>query len=249
MAVAGATAMTGVAAAALTFGGIGLALGAFGYAVYKAIPRAMHNAHDLVGQSVVLSELPNIYPALKTLAILGPSRSGKTTLKNRLQFKTPEQKRTTSVTATIVAIPTNPVSYLAVLDGGGEKLSQQFKIAEPADFLCLVVDHNTTDSSSEICKERQEETVKFMSQIREHLTETECDKKTWICILANKRDLWGRLGDAKKTAFTEFVDAETEKWGNGNYSKSVSMRRHSNENVDDVSTFMDELKPMNSGGN
>ena len=44
MAVAGATAMTGIAATALTFGGIGLAAGAFGYAVYKAFPHAMHNA-------------------------------------------------------------------------------------------------------------------------------------------------------------------------------------------------------------
>ena len=88
-----------------------------------------------------------------------------------------------------------------------------------------------------------------MSQIREHLTETECDRKRWICVLANKRDLWERLGDAKQTAFNEFVSAETDKWRNGNYSNSVTARRHSNENVDDVSAFMDELKPMNSGAN
>lgn len=242
MAVAGGTLLTGAVATALTFGGVGLAAGAFGYAVWSAIPRAMRDANVLVGQTLDIAELADVYPPLDRLAIVGSTRSGKSTLKSRLQFETPSHQRTTSVTATIVSIPTNPVSYLAVLDGGGEKFPQQFKIAEHANLMCLILDHNISDSESQISYERQSDTTKFMTQIREHLIETGCEKKDWIGILANKRDLWERLGPANQTSFVDFVADETQKWQGGNYSHSVTMNRHSNENVNDIGRLINEIK-------
>ena len=89
MAVAGGTILTGVAATALTVGGVGLAAGAFGYAVWSAIPRSMRSASELVGQTLRIDELADVYPPLDRLAVVGPTRSGKSPLKSRLQFQTP----------------------------------------------------------------------------------------------------------------------------------------------------------------
>ena len=228
-------------------GGVLLVLGPIGgvmfvYAIWKAIPPAMRNASDLVGDPLDLTELANISPPIRKLAIVGPTRTGKTTLKNYLQFQLSPNERTQAATATIVPIPTNPVTYLAVLDGGGEQFAQQFRIAESADHLCLVIDHNSSDDDPKVTNERKTETMQFMEQIRGHLIETESPTKIWVKILVNKKDLWESLPDKDKKPFIDFVEEETKKWKNGNFSKDVLMVPHSNQDPDDVARFMDVLK-------
>ena len=240
--VSGATFLDGSAAAALSIGGGFIVVCVLGYAIWEAIPPVLKNASDLVGHTLDLTELANIFPPICKLAIVGLTRTGKTTLKRRLQFHLPPDERTQSARATIVPIPTNPVKYLAVLDGGGENFSQQFKIAAPADHLCLVIDHNISDHDTDVSAERKEETVEFMKQIRGHLLESESPQKSWIEVLANKKDLWEQLSGKDRKSFTDFVNAETKKWKNGNFGKIVRMEHHSNENPNDVARFMNVLK-------
>ena len=240
--VSGATFLDGGAATALSIGGGSIVVGVLGYAIWEAIPPVLKNASDLVGHTLDLTELANISPPIRKLAIVGPTRTGKTTLKRRLLFQLPPDERTQAARATIVSIPTNPVTYLAVLDGGGESFSQQFKIAAPADHLCLVIDHNISDHDTEVSAERKEETVEFMKQIRGHLLEMKSPQKIWIEVLANKKDLWEKLSGKDRKPFIDFVSAETRKWEDGNFCRDVRMVPHSNKNPDDVTRFMDVLK-------
>ena len=232
----------GGAATALGIVGWVITIGALVYAICRAIPPAMENADDLVGKTLDLIELNNISPPIRKLAFVGPTRTGKTTLKRRLQFEPSPNERTQAATATIVPILTNPVTYLAVLDGGGESFPQQFKIAELADHLCLVVDHNNSNDDPSVSGERRIETVKFMTQIREYLLETESPKKVSVEVLVNKRDLWETLPVKDRKTFLDFVSEETKKWKDGNFSKDVRMATHSNQNIDDVARFMNKLK-------
>jgi hypothetical protein len=63
-----------------------ITIGAFGYAIYKAVPPLMKRPEDLVGRNVSLDELKDIFPRITSLAIIGPTQAGKTTLKHRLSF-------------------------------------------------------------------------------------------------------------------------------------------------------------------
>ena len=242
IAVAGEFFQTGNARLVLVIVGGVIAIGAVVYAIRKAMPPTMRNASNLVGDTLDLTELDNIFPPIRKLAIVGLTSTGKTTLKNRLQFQPPPNERTQAARATIVSIPTKPVTYLAVLDGGGENYSQQFKIAESADHLCLVIDHNRSDNDPKVSNERKEETKEFMTRIREHLRETESPQKIWIEVLVNKKDLWEAPPNKDRETFIDFVNEETEKWKDGNFSKDVRMKPHSNQNADDVARFMDRLK-------
>lgn len=239
---AGAAVFTGAAATVLATSGFVIAGAAVCYSILSSVPPKLQNPANLVGMTIETSKLEGLWPPVLKIAIVGPSRVGKTTLKNRLHFANNEPLRTQSVSATVIAIPTTPISYLAVLDGGGEKLAQQFRIAELADFLCIVVDHNISDNDPAISNQRKNETSQFLEQIRGHLHETSSLPKKWIEILVNKRDLWSTIPEVKQKRFIANLEKELQKWKDGNFSKDVSIHPHSNENADDVSRFMNILK-------
>ncbi|WP_457531761.1 GTPase domain-containing protein [Vibrio coralliilyticus] len=228
---------------------VGFLVGILGiaYLVIKAYPPKVLQASECVGMTVSLQDLDYMTPSIEKLAIIGPTRTGKTTLKERLNFRTPENKRTQGISATITAITSNPVKYIAVLDGGGEVLTQQFKIAEQADFLCIVIDHNISNSSLQIDTERQKETSEFMDQVRHHLRNDGIKQKKWIEIIVNKQDLRGKLDEAELADFVEFVGNEKLKWETSSISKDVSSENHSNLNFDDVSRIMDKLVNKTNG--
>ncbi len=163
--VASLAVFTGAAAVAIGTGGAVLAFGAVGYAMYKAVPPRLRKPEDVVNRTVGLHELNEVNPPILKLAIIGPSRAGKTTLKSRLSFQATPTERTQSVDAYVVSVPSSPLSYLAVLDGGGEKFAQQFKIAEPCDFLCVILDHNQSDVEISVSSERLNEHAAFLKQV------------------------------------------------------------------------------------
>lgn len=241
MGVAGWTILSGTAAAVLSGGGAVLAFGAFGYAIWNAVPSATRTPESLVGQILRLRDLKNVAPPVSTMAIVGASRAGKTTFKNRLSFHPRPNERTQSVTAHIVPIPKNPPMYIAILDGGGEKFSQQFGIVAPCDHLCIVIDHNSSDTESSVNHERLESHSKFLNQIRDHLVEVNGPRKLSIEILLNKRDLWESANAEEISLFVNFCEEEVRKWTDGNFAEVVKSNRHSNECVDDISRFMGEL--------
>ena len=244
MGIAGISILAGPAAIALTTAGAAIAVGAAGYAVWKAVPPVMRKPEDVSGAELTLDELKSIHPPLLKLAVMGPSRAGKTTLKDRLMIRVSsgEKDRTQFVKAHIVSVPTSPPFFLALLDGRGENYSQQFKIAEPADCLCIVIDHNETDRDPTLIPNRWEKTTEFLKQVRDHLIEEGCAKKTWIRILINKRDLWEQNSVDDQQAFVDFCEQEAAKWRDGNFAEAVTLAPHSNEKPNDTAEFMTLLK-------
>lgn len=244
MGVAGATVLAGTAAAtALMFGGLAVVVGVSGYALLKAVPPKYLRPQDLVGRSISLADLERFCPSLKKIAFIGPRLAGKTTLKNRLIFepKTEYRDRTDTIAAHIVPLPFNPPVYVAVIDGQGDRYTQQFKIALPADIVCIVIDHNKSDSDTSISDERLNETETFLTQIRGHLSENNAPKKERIDFLINKRDLWESDTQVRRDKLIQSYQEEVRKWKEGNFSLVVSSSLHSNENGDDIARFVKGL--------
>jgi hypothetical protein len=240
--VASLSALAGTAAIALTGVGALIAVGAFGYAIVKALPPRMRLADDLVGQTISTGELANIFPAIRTLAIIGPTRAGKTTLKNRLSFDPKPASRTQHVSAYVMSLQTSPPTHIAILDAGGESFPQQFKLAELCQYLCIVIDHNISDTDTTIRPSRLSDHTSFLRQIRHHLDEVNATQKLWIHFLLNKHDLWTLEPPERRQLLVAFCSNEVEQWRQGNRAKVVDSRPHSNDDPTDVAEFMALLK-------
>lgn len=242
-----ASILGGVSSTVLIVSGVGilLAVSAGGYALYKAIPPFYKSPEDCIGRRLTISELDEIYPRLWKIAIIGMSYAGKTTLLNRLKFDIPVKKsRTQEIHAHIVAIPTNPVGYLAILDGtgAGEGDAQQHIISELADCLCIILDHNRSDVNSTLSDDRFRETREFFVRTRTFLSEKRATRKLWIDILGNKRDLWQKEIEEIQNDFKDFCSIEVRSWRESNLAQTVSYHEHSNEVPDDIARFMQQLK-------
>jgi hypothetical protein len=240
--LAGWSLLAGNVALALTGVGAATTAAALGYAVYKSVPPPLKHPLDLVGSTVGLEDLDDVSPALLRLAIVGATQAGKTTLRNRLAFQLPSHRRTQRVDAYVCSLDTGPASYLAILDGGGESYPQQFKVAEACTFMCIVVDHNHSHTDSKIDLQRQRTHEDFLLQIRNYLTETNAKQLEWIHFLINKQDLWKRADIEERTLFESFCAREIDKWKQGRFAKNVHAAYHSNDNPDDIATFMSLLK-------
>jgi hypothetical protein len=234
--------LTGAAALALTGVGAVIVGGAAVYAAVRGIPPVLRPAEELVGQTVELQQLEDVYPPIPKLAIIGPSQAGKTTLRNRLSFDVSQLTRTQHITCYVTSLQTSPPKYLAILDGGGERFAQQFKLAEVCDYLCVVIDHNVSDSDSEIDKDRLAEHEEFLRQVKHYLDESHSREKLWVHFLINKHDLWVSETAKQRNKLDAFGRSETEKWRQAKRAKRVDYRPHSNNSADDLGQFMAVLK-------
>jgi hypothetical protein len=226
--------------------GVALAVGAAGYAVYRAIPPKLRRPEEVVGIRITLSELETIHPVIPRLSIVGLSQSGKTTLRRSLALGTELIGRTQEISAQVLSLNTSPPIYVAVLDGSGERYAQQFKIAELCDLLCVVFDHNKSDVDPAVDDARLSDHDAFLKQIGHHLDESRSDKKKWIHFLFNKRDLWERTASDQREKFRRFQDEQVQKWQYGARAIMITHDPHSNTVMADVSRFMALLKERSS---
>jgi len=240
--IAGWSLLAGTPALVLTSFGSFVMVAAFGYAVYKGFPPVLRRPEELVGQIVTIKELDFISPKITTLAIIGPSKAGKTTLKDRLTFSVSGYVRTQDVTAHIVALQTTPPTFMAILDGGGEKYAQQFKIAESCDCLCAIIDHNASDTDASVDPQRLLEHEAFLKQIRHYLDENNSAPKRWVQFLVNKHDLWANASAGEQADLTKFCTDEVGRWRQGNRAARIEIANHSNSDASDISGFVDLLK-------
>lgn len=234
--------LAGTAAFALSGAGAIITVGAFGYALVKAIPPAIRRPEDLVGKTITLNELANISPRIKALSIIGLTMAGKTTLKDRLSFAVSTATRTQETSAYIASLQTTPITYFAILDGGGEKYAQQFKLSEICDCLCIVIDHSASDADTAVDSRRLLDHEAFLMQVRHYLDESAVGPKLWIQLLINKCDLWSRASSADKAALDKFYTDELARWRQGSRAKVIDLRLHSNDNPADIAYFVNLLK-------
>ena len=186
--------------------------------------------------------MATIEPKWPTLSIIGPTKAGKTTLRSRLAFEFSPNTRTQRVSALVVSLQVSPPKYLAIIDGGGEVYAQQFKLAEICDRLCIVLDHNSSDSDPQIDQSRLADQAKFLAQIRHHLDEYKAGPKQWVHLLMNKRDLWEALDSSQSDILDRFCHEEAEKWRHAKHAETIEARRHSNNKPDDIAGFVAMLK-------
>lgn len=119
--VAGWSVLAGTAAFAMTGLGIAITVGTVALAAVKAIPPRLKSPEDLNGCTVSIGELDQSSTRLPVLSIIGPTQTGKTTLRHRLAFSPAPLTRTQQITAYVTSLPMSPPRYVAVLDGGGER--------------------------------------------------------------------------------------------------------------------------------
>ncbi len=239
------TFLTGAVALTLTGVGAVVVVGAVATAVVKALPDPLTPASDLVGQVVELDRLLNVLPPIPKLSIIGPGLAGKTTLRNRLAFEFSPLERTQQMSAYIVllpATPNSPAKYLAILDGRGDRFSQQFELAEASDCLCVVIDHNESDSDTSIDAARMETHRDFLDQIKHHLDQSHAGSKQWVHFLINKRDLWISAPTQERTNLINFCKDEADSWRKEKRAQIVDFREHSNNSQEDIARFMALLR-------
>jgi hypothetical protein len=234
----------GPAAIALGIAGGIIVVGSVGYAVVRAIPNPRKSPSELVGQKVDVEFLKDLDPAIRTVAVVGDTQAGKTTLKNRLSLDPAIVHRTQNVSATVISLQTSPPSYIGVLDGGGDRLFQQFEIEELCDCLFIIIDHNISDVDPSVDERRLESHRAFLTQIRHKLDDAGSPPKQKILFLVNKRDLWERSSGTDRALFDRFCREETDKWRGGNRALDLEVRPHSNERVQDVARVMELLRHL-----
>jgi GTPase SAR1 family protein len=245
--IAGWSLLAGAPALVLTGFGAVVTVAAFGTAIYRSFPVPALSASKLVGKTLSLRELSDVDPTPIKFSIVGPSMSGKTTLRNRLSFVAHEPTRTQSVSAQIVALQTAPPALIAILDGGGEKFAQQFDLAANCDYLCLLIDHNSSDVDTSVDRSRLDQHAEFLKQIRHFLDESRLPAKRSIRILFNKRDLWEKASQSDLDALKLFQENELRQWKEGSRGQDIAVQLHSNDNAADIASFIDYLKNCSVG--
>ncbi|MFM7641530.1 MAG: GTPase domain-containing protein [Cyanobium sp.] len=213
---------------------------AIAIAALKAIPPALRNAADYVGQRLNLDKLDQIDPPLPKLGIVGPGMVGKSTLLSRILQQAPPQQRTQEVHFFIAVLQTSPIRYLAMLDGPGQMFAGQFEIASYADILCIILDHNGSDQEKLIDRMRIQTNLEFQEQLRDFLAKRP-RKPSFVHLLLNKRDLWGDVSvpQADQLFLRNFLVDEEQKWKHSNLAKEVNSVEYSNFRHDDIVAPLD----------
>lgn len=229
--------LTGTTAIVLAYAGGAAIAGGAAAGIYKAVPPRRRTAAELNAQRVSIEEVLALDPPVFKLGVVGDSEAGKTTLINRLLQRPLPQQRTQGVSAYIAALQTNPPSYVAFIDGGGEEFAQQFRVAEYADALCVVLDHNRSHVDAAIDLGRLRDSQEFQRQLLGYIKHARSADKPFVWLMINKRDLWEKLGKKDLQPLLDALDAIKEGWMQSNLAKEVVVLNHSNMIGDDVAAF------------
>lgn len=162
------------------------------WSVAKAIPPQLESREHYVNVLFTdLTLLDRLTPEIDRIGIVGVSRAGKSTLLDSLLVRPKRMETTERPYATVAVLPSVPAKYYALVDAAGQQYSQQFKIVDNTDYLIIVLDHNSSDASSDLDSSRQEEHDLFLKQLMGHFRNTSRIPKG-LHFLLNKSDLWSK---------------------------------------------------------
>lgn len=226
----------------------GLAIGLVVLALYRSFPERKTSASSLAGKVIEdLDSLELISPPLKKIGLLGVSRAGKTTTVFNLRASIPETaSRTDKPYAHVTALPSNPLSFFAILDAAGQQFSQQFRVAEISELILIFLDHNAADDSSSVITSRLQEHEHFIDQLQWNFKE-KLSKAVHVHFMLNKQDQWKDSPD--KPTLLSWFDAQIKKWEKIPMI-SVTSSYHSNFVVEDhakLATFLRERIALGDG--
>lgn len=226
------------APATLILGGL-LALSALGYAGVKTFPKVLTDPEQIVGQRLSsVGELKGLSKRIPRVGIVGSSSSGKSTLVEKLLRSVHAPDPTLDVYIAILRSGGAKPKVFALIDGAGEEYQQQFSVAEVADLLFIVLDHNEGEADVAIRKARLDDHRSFIKQLTAFLRGKGFADQ--FIILLNKEDNWIRSTQAKEfKEWGEEIKAELSAVVQGN---RISIREHSNWNVDCVNYIWTEVE-------
>ena len=179
---------------------------------------------DVEGTEMEVADLDRLDPPVPAIGIVGASKVGKTTLKSRLllqEMQGPEI-RTRRLTARVGTIIHEPTTYLAIIDGSGVYLDQQFEVTDRADILIVMFDHNDIETSDKPNETRWERHIYFGEQLRGYLI-NHSDKRRRIHILLNKKDEWSR--ETPEEQQKSFGAGSIKKWQDGRLRMAMKWSR------------------------
>ncbi|NQY21464.1 MAG: 50S ribosome-binding GTPase [Campylobacteraceae bacterium] len=211
-----------------TIGTGAIAGGSILYAGFKSKPKKLLSHQETLNKTILFNELNNIEPLTK-VGLVGVTKVGKSTLIKSMQCELPPRTRTEELFATILSVlHTN--KYIALIDGPGQELSQQFEIIDNVDILLMIIDHNVEDKNNAKIS-RIEEQKDFFDQILKYINRKNYHKR--IHILVNKEDKWKYNNIRGKSVVMRFAD-EIENSFKNNPNCKVTMNEHSNFKIADI---------------
>ena len=207
-----------------------------GYALIAGYTEKLIDPNMHVGKKITLKEVLNLSEDILQIGIFGASSSGKSTFLEHAITSDKIVPVTHDISATIVSLQTNPPKKIALLDGDGKNLSQQFKVVKHADTLFVFLDHNAGSSEKVILKERLYKHEEYLKQLQEYLKEEVVDIFKQIHFVLNKRDLWEDSSD--KQMLLDWFNQIVNNWTTSNFSKKVTSSHHSNIYTHDINILM-----------
>ena len=235
--------VAGPAKLGLIAAGVGIAFITVVVAIVRAWPPRIKRPVDVEGTEMEVADLDRLDPPVPAIGIVGASKVGKTTLKSRLllqEMQGPEI-RTRRLTARVGTIIHEPTTYLAIIDGSGVYLDQQFEVTDRADILIVMFDHNDIETSDKPNETRWERHIYFGEQLRGYLI-NHSDKRRRIHILLNKKDEWSRETPEEQQKLRGWFNQEVARWTTAYGDEVVTSAEHSNDSAPDMSRLINQIK-------
>lgn len=200
-------------------------------------PPPLVASSELLDRRLDPAELKKVADDICIVGLVGNSGAGKTTLANNLLGEDWPNSRTQNVGATVVRLPRKDKN-VALLDGSGEEYSQQFSVAEKADELIMLIDHNSSHNNSGLDQSRIKKHFEFADQLCRHLSAA--GGKRWsILVLVNKRDLW-KVGSGQISG-NQIADETVTRLKACGMFRSVDCREFSNRYAKDKTKLLGTL--------
>lgn len=176
----------------------------------------------------------------KRISIIGLSNSGKTTLINKLTYKSASQNRTQGIEGKILCVDNKKVCFI---DISGESIAQQMKAIDLADFIILVVDHSYSSKSMIIQKNRISETKNLLKKIEDHLEINNLKTAIPSIVLINKKDLWAKTKKSEDllSEYSELPNVLNRIFKNESKLYHYSNLENKNNNSEELRKIIDHI--------
>ncbi len=228
-----AASATVMAVPAIAIGGVVITGGGILVAGFRAIPDKLESPKKYVKKTIKIDKLNDVEPILR-VGVIGNTKSGKSTLLDKMQLNTFTNERTDELYATIL-MPIQSSNYIAFIDGAGQEYTQQFTIIDNSDFLLLLVDHNGEDGVR-VSNDRLNSHQDFIVQMIQHINKNNMKKQ--IHLLLNKEDKWS-VSNTKEALLQRFE--EYKQLLSQNPLVKLTSSSHSNFIDRDIANIWDKL--------